>query len=100
MSSISELIWFDGKYVKHSSAKIPVTTHAIHYGTSIFEGIRAYWNGENLYVFRLDDHISRFKNSGKFYEIKLGFTNKKIKNAIVNLCKKQTKLISSLKYVD
>ena len=48
MSSISELIWFDGKYVKHSNAKIPVTTHAIHYGTSIFEGIRAYWNGKEL----------------------------------------------------
>ena len=45
MSSISKLIWFDGKYVKHGSAKIPVTTHAIHYGTSIFEGVRAYWNG-------------------------------------------------------
>ena len=68
MSSISELIWFDGKYVKHSSAKIPVTTHAIHYGTSIFEGIRAYWNGEELNIFRLDEHIRRFRNSGKFYD--------------------------------
>ena len=54
MSSISELIWFDGIYVKLSKAKIPVTTHAIHYGTSIFEGIRAYWNGEELNIFRLD----------------------------------------------
>ena len=88
MSSISELIWFDGKFVKHSNAKIPVTTHAIHYGTSIFEGIRAYWNGEKLNIFRLDEHITRFRNSGKFYDITLNFSNKEIKDAIINLCKK------------
>ena len=88
MSSISELIWFDGKFVKHDNAKIPVTTHAIHYGTSIFEGIRAYWNGEKLNIFRLDEHITRFRNSGKFYDITLNFSNKEIKDAIINLCKK------------
>ena len=88
MSSISELIWFDGKYVKHSNAKIPVTTHAILYGTSIFEGIRAYWNGEELNIFRLDEHIRRFRNSGKFYDITLRFSNKEIKDAVINLCKK------------
>ena len=88
MSSISELIWFDGKFVKHQNAKIPVTTHAIHYGTSIFEGIRAYWNGEKLNIFRLDDHISRFRNSGKYYDISLRFGNREIKDAIINLCKK------------
>ena len=88
MSSISKLIWFDGKFVKHSNAKIPVTTHAIHYGTSIFEGIRAYWNGEKLNIFRLDEHITRFRNSGKYYDISLRFSNREIKNAIINLCKK------------
>nr|AIF10582.1 branched-chain amino acid aminotransferase (ilvE) [uncultured marine thaumarchaeote KM3_46_G10] len=88
MNSISELIWFDGKFVKHNNAKIPVTTHAIHYGTSIFEGIRAYWNGERLNIFRLDEHITRFRNSGKFYDITLRFSNKELKDAIINLCKK------------
>ena len=88
MSSISKLIWFDGKFVKHSNAKIPVTTHAIHYGTSIFEGIRAYWNGEKLNIFRLNEHITRFRNSGKFYDITLRFSNREIKDAIINLCKK------------
>ena len=88
MSSISELIWFDGKFVKHNNAKIPVTTHAIHYGTSIFEGIRAYWNGEKLNIFRLDEHITRFRNSGKFYDITLNFSNKEIKDGIINLCKR------------
>ena len=64
MKSISKYIWFDGKFVSEDKAKVPVTTHAIHYGTSIFEGIRAYWNSENLFVFRLNEHIKRFRNSG------------------------------------
>ena len=69
-------------------AKVPITTHAIHYGTSIFEGIRAYWNSKNLNIFRLDDHIERFRNSGKYYSISLNFSNNEIKKAIINLCKK------------
>lgn len=69
-------------------AKVPITTHAIHYGTSIFEGIRAYWNSKNLNIFRLDDHIERFRNSGKYYSISLNFSDKDIKKAVINLCKK------------
>ena len=85
---ISKFIWFDGKYVISEKAKVPVTTHAIHYGTSIFEGIRGYWNSENLYIFRLADHLKRFRNSGKFYSISLNFSDGQISNAIVNLCRK------------
>ena len=69
-------------------AKVPVTTHAIHYGTSVFEGIRAYWNSKNLYIFRLDEHVKRFRKSGKYYSMSLNFSDKEIKNAIINLCKK------------
>ena len=84
----SKFIWFDGKFMTENKAKVPVTTHAIHYGTSVFEGIRAYWNSENLYVFRLDEHIKRFRKSGKYYSMSLNFSDKEIKNAIINLCKK------------
>ncbi|HEY7367521.1 MAG TPA: branched-chain amino acid transaminase, partial [Nitrosopumilaceae archaeon] len=58
------------------------------YGTSVFEGIRAYWNSKNLFIFRLEDHIKRFRNSGRYYSISLKFSNKQIENAIINLCKK------------
>ena len=85
---LSKYIWFDGKLVPVNMAKVPVTTHAIHYGTSIFEGIRAYWNSKNLYVFRLKDHIKRFRNSGQFYNITLNFSDKQIENAVIDLCKK------------
>ena len=88
MAEISKYIWFDGKFLTKNKAKVPVTTHAIHYGTSIFEGIRAYWNEENLFIFRLDEHVKRFRNSGKYYNISLRFSDKEIKKAIMNLCKK------------
>ena len=85
---LSKFVWMDGKFLLLNKANVPVTTHAIHYGTSIFEGIRGYWNSKNLYIFRLDDHIKRFRNSGKFYSISLKYSDIKIKEAIINLCKK------------
>ena len=85
---ISKFVWFDGKFIPLSNANVPITTHAIHYGTSIFEGIRAYWNSKNLYIFRLEDHIKRFRQSGRFYSIPLKFTDEQIMDAIIQLCKK------------
>ena len=84
---LSKFVWFNGKFMTLEKAKVPITTHAIHYGTSVFEGIRAYWNGENLFVFRLNDHIKRFRRSGKFYDISLNFSDKIISNAIIEICK-------------
>jgi branched-chain amino acid aminotransferase len=86
--NVSKFVWFDGKFTTHDKSKIPITTHAIHYGTSIFEGIRAYWNSKNLNIFRLDDHIKRFRQSGQFYSISLKFSDQQIKDAIIELCKK------------
>lgn len=85
---ISKFVWFDGKFVPLSKANVPITTHAIHYGTSIFEGIRAYWNSKNLYIFRLEDHIKRFRQSGRFYSIPLKFSDEQVMDAIIGLCKK------------
>jgi len=85
---LSKYVWFDGKFVTLDKAKVPITTHAIHYGTSIFEGIRAYWNGKNLFVFRLEEHVKRFRRSGQFYNISLNFSDKEISDAIIGICKK------------
>lgn len=85
---LSKYVWFDGKFVILDRAMVPITTHAIHYGTSVFEGIRAYWNGKNLFVFRLDEHIKRFRRSGQFYNISLNFSDKIINDAIIGICKK------------
>jgi len=85
---VPKFVWFDGKIVRDEDAKVPVMTHAIHYGTSVFEGLRGYWNSKNLNIFRLQDHIKRFRNSGKVYSIALRFTDKEIANAIIQICKK------------
>jgi len=85
---IPKFVWFDGKFVKDEEANVSVMTHAIHYGTSVFEGLRGYWNSKNLYIFRLDDHIKRFRRSGKVYSIALRFTDKQIVDAVIALCKK------------
>ena len=85
---LSKYVWFDGKYVLAEKAQVPITTHAIHYGTSIFEGLRAYWNGKNLNVFRLDEHVKRFRRSGQFYNISLNFSDKVISDAITGICRK------------
>ena len=85
---LSKYVWFDGKFVTLDKANVPITTHAIHYGTSVFEGIRAYWNEKNLFVFRLDEHIKRFRKSGQFYNISLNFSDKIISDAIIGICKK------------
>jgi len=85
---LSKYVWFDGKFITLEKAKVPITTHAIHYGTSVFEGIRAYWNDKNLFVFRLEEHVKRFRKSGEFYDISLNFTDKEIIDAIIGICKK------------
>ncbi|CAD6526345.1 putative branched-chain-amino-acid aminotransferase [metagenome] len=85
---LSKYVWFNGKFVTLDTAKVPITTHAIHYGTSVFEGIRGYWNGKNLFIFRLDEHIKRFRRSGQFYNISLNFSDKIINDAIIGICKK------------
>ena len=85
---VPKFVWFDGKLVRDEDARVPVMTHAIHYGTSVFEGLRGYWNSKNLNIFRLQDHIKRFRNSGKVYSIALRFTDKEIANAIIQICKK------------
>lgn len=85
---LPKFVWFDGKFVKDKDATVSVMSHAIHYGTSVFEGLRGYWNSKNLYIFRLHDHIKRFRNSGKVYSISLRFTDKQIFDAIIGLCKK------------
>ena len=85
---LSKYVWFDKKYILTEKAQIPITTHAIHYGTSIFEGIRGYWNGKNLNIFRLDEHVKRFRRSGQFYNISLNYSDNEIIDAVVEICKK------------
>lgn len=83
-----EFVWFDGKFVKWENAKIPIFTHALHYGTAVFEGIRGYAAKNNLYVFRLQDHMERLHRSASVYSISLPYSAKELAKATVELLQK------------
>ncbi len=74
----------NGKLVPFKNAKVHVLTHALHYSTSIFEGIRCYDTPEGSAIFRLPEHIDRFFNSAKMYSMKMPYSKKKISDGIVN----------------
>ena len=84
----SEFIWFDGRLVPWDQAQVHVLTHALHYGSAVFEGIRAYScaNGQSA-VFRLEDHAQRLINSAKILRMDLGFTAGQIAEACVETLK-------------
>ncbi len=68
-----EHIWFNGKVMPWQNAQVHVLTHAIHYGSSVFEGIRAYDTPNGTQIFRLTDHIARLYDSAKIYRMDIPF---------------------------
>ncbi len=65
----TKYIWLDGEMVLWDEAKVHVLTHAIHYGTAVFEGIRAYETPQGTAVFRLTEHMDRLLRSAKAYHM-------------------------------
>ncbi|HEY6535047.1 MAG TPA: branched-chain amino acid transaminase [Candidatus Nitrosocosmicus sp.] len=84
----ADFICFDGEFKSWESVTVPITTHALHYGTSVFEGIRGYFNENNLYVFRLKDHIKRLIQSAEIYSIDSKYSVDTICNYVVELLRK------------
>jgi branched-chain amino acid aminotransferase len=70
----TKFIWFNGELVEWQNATVHVMAHALHYGSSIFEGIRAYDTPRGSALFRLDPHIERFFDSARIYRMPLGYT--------------------------
>ena len=80
-------IWMNGKLVPFKDAKVHVLTHALHYSTSIFEGIRCYDTPNGSAVFRLPEHVDRLFKSAKLYSMKMQYTKKVILDAILQTVK-------------
>ena len=76
-------IWHNGKVVNWKDAKVHVLSHALHYGSSVFEGIRLYNTPVGPKIFRLTDHIERLFNSAKIYRMQIPFSG----SELVNGCK-------------
>jgi len=83
----AEKIWMDGKMVDWDEAKVHVCTHALHYGSGVFEGIRAYETESGTAVFRLKEHIDRLFNSAKILKMDIPYTKEDIREAIKNTIK-------------
>ena len=78
-------VWLNGKIVDDEAARIPVTTHSLHYGTSVFEGIRFYETEKGIAVFRLKEHINRLFNSADALSMDVHFSRKEFEEAAKEL---------------
>ena len=85
--SKTEWIWFNGRLVPWDQAQVHVATHALHYGSSIFEGIRVYETDNGPAIFCLDQHVDRLFTSAKVYRMEIPYTKEEIKQAIVDTVK-------------
>jgi len=82
MSDRDGFIWCDGKLIPWREANIHVLTHSLHYGMSVFEGIRAYKTPQGTAIFRLSDHVKRLINGTKIFQMKLPFSAEQIGQGI------------------
>jgi len=82
---IAPKVWHNGKFIEWKDARVHVMTHAIHYGSSVFEGIRAYETNRGTAVFRLTEHMQRLLNSAKVYRMNVETTLNEFCKATVEL---------------
>jgi branched-chain amino acid aminotransferase len=78
----TEKIWRNGSFVPWEDAQVHVLTHALHYGTGVFEGIRAYSTPKGTGVFRLTPHLNRLRRSASLYEMDLGYSSEELAAAV------------------
>ena len=84
----AKYVWLDGEIVPWEKATVHVFTHALHYGTGVFEGIRAYGVGDDVLVFRLKDHLKRMAESAKIYTFELPYSQEELQDAVLQLIEK------------
>ncbi len=80
-------IWFEGKLVAQEDAKISVLNHALHYGSSIFEGVRAYETEQGPAIFRLKEHTDRLLESAKIFDMEVPYSVDYMNDAIIQTVK-------------
>ncbi|KPA54615.1 branched-chain amino acid aminotransferase [Photobacterium leiognathi subsp. mandapamensis] len=83
MANTADYIWFNGEIVPWADANVHVLTHAMHYGTSVFEGIRCYNTPKGPAVFRHKEHMDRLLNSAKIYRFPIPYSC----DALMEICR-------------
>jgi branched-chain amino acid aminotransferase len=81
----ADLIWMNGDFVAWEDAKVHVLTHGLHYGTGVFEGIRAYDTDLGTAIFRHDDHLDRLFRSAGLYHMPIPYTLEELRAATQEL---------------
>ena len=81
----TEKIWMNGELVDWADAKIHVGSHGLHYGSGVFEGIRAYETSKGSAVFRLTDHLQRLHKSAQLMYMELPYTPEELRTATLDL---------------
>ena len=79
----ADKIWFNGELIGWDDAKIHVLSHVVHYGSSIFEGMRCYDTKRGSACFRLSDHVKRLFDSAKIYRMQIPFKQDEVMQAIL-----------------
>ncbi len=87
MSDLKGKIWMDGNLLDWSDAKVHVLTHTLHYGTGVFEGVRAYETSNGPAIFRLEDHTNRLFESAKLIGMTIPFTTDELNLAQTEVVK-------------
>ena len=80
--------WMNGDFVPWAESTVPLSTHALHYGTGVFEGIRSYTVDGEPAIFRLDAHLERFYKSAAVYGMRIPFTPGQLTEAICGLIRR------------
>src|SRR5271155_4594075 len=78
-------IWHNGKLIPWDKAQIHVMSHVVHYGSSVFEGIRCYTQPNGAGVFRLPEHMARLVDSAKIYRMPLPYTVEQLSTAVIDV---------------
>ena len=81
MSDLKGKIWMDGEFIDWSDAKVHILTHTLHYGTGVFEGVRAYETNTGPAIFRLNDHTKRLYSSAKLIGMEIPFSESELNKA-------------------
>jgi branched-chain amino acid aminotransferase len=85
---ICDVVWHNGEFIKWSDARVHVMSHVLHYGSSIFEGIRCYSTEKGPAIFRLREHMQRLLNSAKIYRMEHEWTLDQLCDGAVELVRR------------
>ena len=77
-------IWKNGEFVAFEDATVHVLTHALHYGTSVFEGVRCYNTAKGSAIFRHAEHMQRLIDSARIYRMDLGYSQEELEQAVID----------------